>query len=104
MLKTFDVAELRPGMHVQRLLGPWMQHPFWRTSFVLDEARLAQLQDSGVQQVVVDLARSQLDDESLVDGVPPKAPAWPQEADAAAAADGERRRVAVPDGRPDFAA
>lgn len=104
MLKTFDVAELRPGMHVQRLLGPWMQHPFWRTSFVLDEARLAQLQDSGVQQVVVDLARSQLDDESLVDGVPPEAPAWPQEADAAAAADGERRRVVVPDGRPDFAA
>ena len=74
MLKTFDVAELRPGMHVQRLLGPWMQHPFWRTSFVLDEARLAQLQDSGVQQVVVDLARSQLDDEPLVDGVPPEAP------------------------------
>ena len=104
MLKTFDVAELRPGMHVQRLLGPWMQHPFWRTSFVLDEARLAQLQDSGVQQVVVDLARSQLDDESLVDGVPPEAPAWPQEVDAAAAAEGERRRVVVPDGRPDFAA
>ena len=83
MLKTFDVAELRPGMHVQRLLGPWMQHPFWRTSFVLDEARLAQLQDSGVQQVVVDLARSQLDDEPLVDGVPPEAPAGPQEVAAA---------------------
>ena len=103
MLKTFDVAELRPGMHVQRLLGPWMQHPFWRTSFVLDEARLAQLQDSGVQQVVVDLARSQLDDEPFADGVPPEAPAGAQEADAAAA-ESERRRVVVPDGRPDFAA
>ena len=63
MLQTVDVAELRPGMYVQKLLGPWMQHPFWRTSFVLDEARLAQLQDSGVEQVVVDLSRSQGDGE-----------------------------------------
>ena len=63
MLQTVDVAELRPGMYVQKLLGPWMQHPFWRTSFVLDEARLAQLQDSGVEQVVVDLSRSHGDAE-----------------------------------------
>ena len=102
MLKTFDVAELRPGMHVQRLLGPWMQHPFWRTSFVLDEVRLAQLQDSGVQQVVVDLARSQLDGGSDAEPASQEATAWPQEA--AAAEEGERRRVLVPDGRPDFAA
>lgn len=52
MLKTLDVAELRPGMHVQRRLGPWMQLPFWRTSFFVDEARLVQL------QVDIDLAAS----------------------------------------------
>jgi putative nucleotidyltransferase with HDIG domain len=102
MLKTLDVAELRPGMHVQRLLGPWMQHPFWRTSFVLDEARLAQLQDSGVQQVVVDLARSRLDDGPDAEATS-EAPAWPHATDVAAA-EGERRRIALPDGRPDFAA
>ena len=66
MLHTVDVADLRPGMYVQKLLGPWMQHPFWRTSFLLDDERIAELQDSGVEQVVVDLSRSEHD---AVDGI-----------------------------------
>lgn len=61
MLQTVDVADLRPGMYVHKLLGPWMQHPFWRTSFLLDADRVVELQDSGVEQVVVDLSRSQPD-------------------------------------------
>ena len=61
MLQTVDVVDLRPGMYVQKLLGPWMQHPFWRTSFLLDAERIADLQDSGVEQVVVDLSRSRHD-------------------------------------------
>ena len=59
MLQTIDVGALRPGMYVQKLLGPWMQHPFWRTAFLADAEKIATLQDSGVEQVVVDLSRSQ---------------------------------------------
>jgi putative nucleotidyltransferase with HDIG domain len=58
MLRTIDVAALRPGMYVQKLLGPWMQHPFWRTAFLADADRITALQGSGVEQVVIDLSRS----------------------------------------------
>jgi len=97
MLRTLDVADLRPGMFVQKLVGPWMQHPFWRTSFLLDEARLAELQDSGVEQVVVDLARSEVEEEPDVD----EADATPDGAGGSAPEEGtasDRRRVIVPDG------
>ena len=94
MLQTLDVAELRPGMYVQKLLGPWMQHPFWRTSFVLDEARLAQLQDSGVEQVVVDLSRSRGDGE---DGGEEEAVSSPVDAPPVAEPAEARRRLIVPD-------
>ncbi|CAN4278835.1 HD-GYP domain-containing protein [Pseudoxanthomonas sp. LjRoot125] len=99
MLRTLDVADLRTGMFVQKLVGPWMQHPFWRTSFLLDEARLAELQDSGVEQVVVDLARSEVEDdaEAGMDAAEaaPDIGGEPASEDASAP---ERRRVIVPDG------
>jgi putative nucleotidyltransferase with HDIG domain len=106
MLQTVDVADLRPGMYVQKLLGPWMQHPFWRTSFLLDAERVAELQDSGVEQVVVDLSRSEHECAGELDaGV--AAPA-PSDTDPASAetepasvrdtdADAEPRRVVVAD-------
>ena len=105
MLKTLDVAALRPGMHVQKLLGPWMQHPFWRTSFVVDEERLAQLHDSGVEQVVVDLSRGAWDEEegaSVERAAPPDA-AVPLIADGDTPVPAERRRILLPDGPLDFA-
>jgi putative nucleotidyltransferase with HDIG domain len=101
MLQTVDVADLRPGMYVHKLLGPWMQHPFWRTSFLLDAERIAELQDSGVEQVVVDLSRSELDatpsDASEAD-VPPPVEEEAAAPDASIAADPEPRRVIVADG------
>lgn len=56
MLKTIDVDQLRPGMHVQRLLGSWLKHPFWRTAFVAGDEDIARLQASIVRQVVIDTA------------------------------------------------
>jgi len=107
MLQTVDVADLRPGMYVQKLLGPWMQHPFWRTSFLLDDGRIAELQDSGVEQVVVDLSRSEHDAAGAVDtggaGDLPATDAIPDaepdtEAAPAPVPELERRRVVVADG------
>lgn len=105
MLQTVDVADLRPGMYVHKLLGPWMQHPFWRTSFLLDAERVAELQDSGVEQVVVDLSRSErdasqreiLEVDTPAAELPPPAAEQPP-GDTLQGADAERRRVIVPEG------
>jgi len=100
MLRTLDVADLRPGMFVQKLVGPWMQHPFWRTSFLLDDARLSELQDSGVEQVVVDLSRSEVDADPDLESGMGAAEAAPDVADGPAPEEtgAERRRVIVADG------
>lgn len=101
MLLTVDVADLRPGMYVQKLLGPWMQHPFWRTSFLLDPERIAELQDSGVEQVVVDLSRSEHDAVDGDDATATEMPAGPAPDTAVEpepATEPERRRVVVADG------
>ncbi len=101
MLQTVDVADLRPGMYVQKLLGPWMQHPFWRTSFLLDPERIAELQGSGVEQVVVDLSRSEHEagaDEATTVTEAPAGPAPDRPADPQPAPEPERRRVVVADG------
>ncbi|WP_062356545.1 HD-GYP domain-containing protein [Pseudoxanthomonas mexicana] len=99
MLQTVDVAELRPGMYVHKLLGPWMQHPFWRTSFLLDADRVAELQDSGVEQVVVDLSRSELDtDEVATRSAGETGEAEPDPVSTPVAeAETERRRIIVAD-------
>lgn len=57
MLRTIDVQSLLPGMYVNRLLGPWMQHPFWRSSFLIDREDIAKLHASVVSRVVIDTAR-----------------------------------------------
>ena len=58
MLKTVDVAQLRLGMFLHGLDGSWLDHPFWKSRFVLrDAADLARLRASGVQRCVIDTAR-----------------------------------------------
>jgi len=51
MLKKIAVSQLRLGMHVHALDGPWLNHPFWRTKFVIaDPADLQRLVDSSVSE------------------------------------------------------
>ena len=56
MLRTIRTDQLRPGMYVQRLCGSWLDHPFWRGSFLADSASVARVQASGVQTLVIDNA------------------------------------------------
>ena len=57
MQKKIPVAQLRVGMHLLRLEGPWISHPFWRTRFVIDDPKtLAQVRDSGVRECWIDTA------------------------------------------------
>ena len=51
MQKTIDVDQLRPGMHVLRLNGSWLKHPFWRSSFVATDRDIEQLRASSVESV-----------------------------------------------------
>ena len=57
MLRTIRSEQLLPGMYVSRLLGPWMQHPFWRSSFLADADDVARIRASVVTHVVIDTLR-----------------------------------------------
>lgn len=58
MLKTIAVKDVRLGMYIQELKGPWMDHPFWRSKFVLkDPDDLKKLMASRIKQVVIDVSQ-----------------------------------------------
>lgn len=52
MLKKISVEQVRVGMHLHALEGGWLDHPFWKTRFVIsDAADLRKLRDSSVREV-----------------------------------------------------
>ena len=57
MLKKIPVSEVRLGMYLHELSGTtWINHPFWKTKFVLnDEADLKLLRNSAVTEVWIDV-------------------------------------------------
>ena len=58
MLKKIPTAQVRTGMFIHALDGPWLAHPFWKTKFVLQEpADLAALQGSKVPAVWIDVSK-----------------------------------------------
>ncbi|WP_418316061.1 HD-GYP domain-containing protein [Piscinibacter sakaiensis] len=58
MLKKIRVDQVRLGMHLQSLCGAWLEHPFWKTQFILsDPADLHKLRSSGVQECWIDAAK-----------------------------------------------
>ena len=55
MLKKIPVHHLRQGMFIHELVGSWIDHPFWRSAFLLTDARqLEQLRQSKVREVWID--------------------------------------------------
>lgn len=55
MLKKIKVPDVRLGMYLQEICASWMDHPFWRKSFQLEEpADLKTLQTCGVTDVWID--------------------------------------------------
>ena len=56
MLKKVPVSELRLGMHLQAFCGGWLDHPFWRTKFVLtDPNDLILIRESTITEVWIDI-------------------------------------------------
>ena len=58
MRKKIKVDYLRPGMFIDKLDGSWLKHPFWKTSFILENPRdLKTIKDSGISHVWIDTSR-----------------------------------------------
>jgi putative nucleotidyltransferase with HDIG domain len=58
MLKKIQVADLRLGMHIHEFCGSWMEHPFWRTNFVVDDPEdIRRVRDSGIRELWIDVAK-----------------------------------------------
>ncbi len=58
MLKKIPVSQLAQGMYIHAFEGSWVDHPFWRTKFVVrDEATLRKVWDSGVKECWIDTAQ-----------------------------------------------
>ncbi|NDY89818.1 HD-GYP domain-containing protein [Ideonella livida] len=82
MLKKIPVHQVRLGMHIHGLEGAWLDHPFWKSRFVLqDPADLAKLQGSRLEGVWIDTGLG----EDVAPVAAPPAPALPVAAAAAAA-------------------
>jgi len=57
-LKKVPVDQMRLGMHLHEMCGAWLDHPFWKTKFVLrDPADLSKLQKSGIKECWIDVAK-----------------------------------------------
>lgn len=58
MLKRIAVADLRIGMYIQEFCGSWMDHPFWRSKFVLSsEKDLARIRSSAITELWIDVGK-----------------------------------------------
>ena len=72
MQKKIRVEQLRLGMHVQSLCGAWLDHPFWKTQFILrDPEDLRKLRSSAVLECWIDTGKG-LDVATTSAGVAPR--------------------------------
>jgi HD-GYP domain-containing protein (c-di-GMP phosphodiesterase class II) len=56
MLKKIGVEHLSVGMHLEELCGSWMEHPFWRTKFVIKNPKdIRLIIESGITEVWIDV-------------------------------------------------
>ena len=58
MLTRIDTSQVRLGMFVHALEGKWIDHPFWRSRFLLEsEQEVAMIRASRITGIVIDLAK-----------------------------------------------
>lgn len=56
MLKTIPVEQVVIGMYIHELKGSWIDHPFWKKQFLLnDQLDLNKLLNSPIKAVVIDV-------------------------------------------------
>lgn len=58
MLKRIFVDDLRVGMHLHELGGTWLDHPFWRSSFKIEDGQtLQKIRASGIREAWIDTGK-----------------------------------------------
>lgn len=58
MLKRISVQHLTLGMYLHEFCGSWMEHPFWRGRFLLENPQdIARIHDTAIQEVWIDVSR-----------------------------------------------
>ncbi len=58
MLKKISVDQLVVGMHLKEFCGSWMEHPFWRTGFVIvDPKDIKTVLASSIKEVWIDTSK-----------------------------------------------
>lgn len=58
MLKKIGVSDLRLGMYIHEFCGSWMEHPFWKSQFMLKDAQdMQRIVDSGMREMWIDTSR-----------------------------------------------
>ena len=58
MLKKINVEQLTVGMHLKEFCGSWMEHPFWRTGFVITDPKdVSAVLSSSIKEVWIDTAK-----------------------------------------------
>lgn len=61
MIKKIPINELKLGMYVHDLHASWLNHPFWKSSFLLeDQEELDKLLSCGIKTVSIDLSQSRI--------------------------------------------
>ena len=58
MLKRISTSQLRLGMFLHELCGSWMEHPFWRSKFLIEDPNdLQRIRDSGISELWIDTSK-----------------------------------------------
>ena len=58
MLKRISVQQLQLGMHLKEFCGSWMDHPFWRTGFVITDPKdITLILASSIKEVWIDSSK-----------------------------------------------
>lgn len=70
MIKKIKIEDVRLGMYIHEIRGNWLEHPFWRKSFKLDNPKdLEKLIDCDLDEIWID-TRKGLDVATTVDQNP----------------------------------
>ncbi len=75
MLKKISTQHLRQGMFVHEFCGSWIDHPFWKKSFLINSADILKtIVSSNITELIIDTSKG-LDVYSETEAVPEPRPA-----------------------------
>lgn len=58
MLKRIAVTDVKLGMFINEFCGSWMEHPFWKTKFLLEDPKdLLSITSSGIKELWIDVSK-----------------------------------------------